>query len=647
MKIIRLLTLCIFILNTVPLKGQGVLPYILNGSATQTSCNCYVLTPDVQTTSGTAWNKNKINLNNSFNYVFDVFLGCKDADGADGIGFILQTKGTNLGATGQGLGFKGISPSLGVLIDTYQNFDENDPPYDHVAIQMNGLSNHNSSGNLAGPVTALANSDNIEDCQWHLFRINWDATLKHMEVSIDNQLRLTLDKDLVNDIFGGDPEVFWGFAGSTGGLSNLQQFCAALRPVFDFNPQQIFCEGTPIQFLDGSSSFGTITKWWWDFGDGTTSGDPKPPPHNYPGAGDYIVKLVIEDNSGCMSDTLKAPFTIGTYPEIDFGPNPYCLGTNNWMEDKTKIKYGAAKEWLWEWGDGTNSTSNKPTPPFTMPGSKPIQLTVTSDRGCISTAKKNILFSSTPNVTATGKDVCLGTVTSFNSTNQLPNVPIDQWVWDFGDGKTGKGQIVSHQFADTGVYRATMYGITAEGCSSPIVSVPVRVNNVYAQAGKDTIVAVGQPLQLQAGWLQEGVRYRWEPSMGLNNPNSDHPVAMLYKDQTYKLTLTSTEGCQDVDYITVKVYNGPEFYVPNAFTPNNDGRNDIFRVIAAGVPKLDFFCIWNRWGQEIFRSNDLPGGWDGKIKGTPAPADTYVWMVQGVDYTGRRFSRKGVVTLIR
>ncbi|MBV7530944.1 PKD domain-containing protein [Chitinophaga sp. sic0106] len=645
MKLIASLAGTLLFFCSLPAWGQT--PYILNGSTRQNSCNCYVLTQDNTFQSGTAWNKNKINLDQSFDYVFDINLGCRDADGADGIGFILQTKGTNLGANAQGIGFKGITPSLGVIIDTYQNFDESDPSYDHVAIQMNGLSNHSSAGNLAGPVTALANSNNIEDCQWHLFRISWDAVTKHLEVSIDHQLRLSIDKDLVHDIFEGDPEVFWGFAGSTGGQTNVQQFCAALRPEFNFDPQQIFCEGTPVQFLDYSSSFGAITRWWWDLGDGTQTTLPQPPVHTYPAAGNYTVKLVIEDNSGCVSDTLKAPFTLGSYPIVDLGPNPFCIGMDQLMTDKTTVAVGSPAAWRWQWDDGSSSSGSNPAQPYTQPGAHAIQLTVTTTQGCASTATKTIQFNAAPSVTATGTSVCLGDPSIFTSTNLTPGIPVSRYVWQFGDGTQGNGPSLHHQYKDTGSYLVTLYGVSDEGCNSPAVRVPVKVNNVYAQAGNDTIIAIGQPLQLQAGWTQPGLVYHWEPATGLNDPYSAHPVAYLQKDQTYKLTLLSPEGCTATDYINVKAYTGPEFYVPNAFSPNHDGRNDVFRVIAAGVPKLDFFCIWNRWGQEIYRSNDLPGGWDGTINGQPAPVDTYVWMVQGVDYLGRRFGRKGTVTLIR
>lgn len=648
MKRILCLITGLLLLKCSPLTGQTPLPYILNGAATQRTCNCYVLTPDQQFTSGTVWNKNKINLNQSFNYVFDVNLGCKDATGADGIGFILQTKGTNLGGTGQGIGFKGISPSLGIIIDTWQNNDENDPPYDHIAIQMNGITDHNDpAGNLTTPVTVLPNSDNIEDCNWHLFRIRWDAATQHMEVSVDNELRLTLDKDIVNDIFSGDPSVFWGFAGSTGGSSNKQEFCAALRPEFNFNPQQVFCDGTPIQFRDNSSSFGSITRWWWDLGDGTLSTAPLPPAHVYPAAGHYEVKLVIEDNSGCRSDTLKAPFTVGAYPVVDFGPDPLCLNAKMQMEDRTTITVGTLQKWEWNWGDGTTATGQQPTAPYTTPGTRQIQLSVTSVQGCGSNATKSILVSNTPQVSGRGEDVCLGVPTGFEGANLTPATPISQWHWDLGNGNTLLQQQGTFRFADTGYYPVRLYAVSNDGCISPEVEVPVRVTSVFAQAGKDTIVASGQPLQLQAEWLNPRIRYAWSPTTGLNDPYIPNPVAILQKDQTYRLTLTSPEGCEDQDDVSIKVYEGPEFYVPNAFTPNNDGRNDIFRVIAAGVPKLDFFCIWNRWGQEIFRSADLPGGWDGTWQGQPAPAATYVWMVQGVDYTGRRFSKKGTVTLIR
>src|SRR5947209_3053301 len=203
------LLLFLILLFATHLAAQN--PYVLNGSAVQNNCHCYTLTTEQLAQSGSIWNKNKIDLSQPFNYFFNVFLGCRDDNGADGIAFVLQPVSTSLGGSGNGLGFGGIVPSLGVTIDTYQNTNDNDPAFDHIGIQSNGDVDHASSNNLAGPVQALANSINIEDCNWHLLEINWQPSQNVMQVSMDGVLRLTLKQDIITTIFNNDPKVFWGF----------------------------------------------------------------------------------------------------------------------------------------------------------------------------------------------------------------------------------------------------------------------------------------------------------------------------------------------------------------------------------------------------------------------------------------------------
>ncbi len=628
--------------------AQTQQPYILNGSATQRNCNCYVLTPDQQNLSGTIWNKNLIDLTQSFNYVFEINLGCKDGPGADGIGFILQTKGTNLGATGQGLGFKGISPSLGILVDTYQNSAENDPPWDHLSIQMNGESNHQlPGGDLVAPVMLREGNENIEDCAWHLFRVEWNAVTHTMKVSVDNELRITMNKDLVADIFGGNPKVYWGFAGSTGGSSNVQQFCAALHPSFSFDGGQIFCDGTPVTFKDNSSSFGNITRWRWDLGDGTILTTPTPQPHLYAEAGKYEVKLVIEDNSGCISDTLKNIVTIGSYPEVKFGPQPLCLGDPLQMRDSTKVKVGTAAKWTWDFGGGQIAHTQHPVAPYTAPGNYPVHLKVETAEGCASAATQVMSVFSSPEVSGTGRNACIGEDNLFTATNLTPAVDIAKWYWVINGQDTLRQKDVAYRFPAGGKYSAKVHAVSKDGCVAKPVSIQAGVTDINLRAGRDTLIARGQPLQLNALADGEGLHYQWTPSTGLNDPYISDPVAVLQKDQLYNLIVTSSEGCREEDQLLVKVYAGPEFYVPTGFTPNHDGVNDYFRVIAPGVPKMDFLRVWDRWGRLVFETSTLSATWDGTLKGDPAPAGTYVWMVQGTDYSGRLFNRKGTVTLIR
>ena len=118
-------------------------------------------------------------------------------------------------------------------------------------------------------------------------------------------------------------------------------------------------------------------------------------------------------------------------------------------------------------------------------------------------------------------------------------------------------------------------------------------------------------------------------------------------DTTYYVSILNRYGCLLEDSIHVKYYTGPDIYVPNAFTPNGDGVNDIFRPVPVGVYTMNYFRVYNRYGQMVYQSANAGQGWDGTIKGLPAPADSYVWEVKGLDYSGKSIFKKGTVVLVR
>jgi gliding motility-associated-like protein len=186
----------------------------------------------------------------------------------------------------------------------------------------------------------------------------------------------------------------------------------------------------------------------------------------------------------------------------------------------------------------------------------------------------------------------------------------------------------------------------AFGCHSLFYdSVLVTVRpKIIAFAGRDTTVAINQPLQLQA---TGSLFYAWMPTTGLNDPNIANPVATLQNDITYTVKVSDDIGCEDSDALRIKTYKGPEIYVPTAFTPNNDGRNDILRPIVIGMKQFDYFRIYNRWGQLVFSSSDYRQGWDGSFKGSPQGMETFTWMARAVAYTGQVIERKGSFVLIR
>ncbi len=97
----------------------------------------------------------------------------------------------------------------------------------------------------------------------------------------------------------------------------------------------------------------------------------------------------------------------------------------------------------------------------------------------------------------------------------------------------------------------------------------------------------------------------------------------------------------------VTVYKGPDIYVPSAFTPNNDGLNDILRAIPVGIKEFKYFKVFNRGGQVVFATTEPSKGWDGRFKGFDQNVESFVWVAEGIDEGGNRILKKGTVTLIR
>ncbi|MCU0320918.1 MAG: PKD domain-containing protein [Chitinophagaceae bacterium] len=205
--------------------------------------------------------------------------------------------------------------------------------------------------------------------------------------------------------------------------------------------------------------------------------------------------------------------------------------------------------------------------------------------------------------------------------------------------------------------KTTYYVLTATdtlGCTKAVKdSVLIQViRPVTVYVGNDTSVVKNQPLQLLATTnYDNGVVFSWSPSTGLNNTNTPNPISTLNiaaNSIKYKVKATLPEGCFAEDEIVVKIFSTePDIFIPTAFTPNKDGKNDALKPIGAGIKQLDYFRIYNRWGQLIFESKELEKGWNGTVNGIEQSSGTYVFIAQAIDYTGKIIYKKGTVVLIR
>jgi len=182
------------------------------------------------------------------------------------------------------------------------------------------------------------------------------------------------------------------------------------------------------------------------------------------------------------------------------------------------------------------------------------------------------------------------------------------------------------------------------GCISETIRKNIAINKIYPFAGNDTILTVGETLQLQASG---GDFYVWTPTTGLSNPNIRDPLVKLGADQQYLLKVSDSNGCEATDTLHIKVFKGPDVYLPNAFSPNGDGHNDLLRLIGPGIKTLEYFRIYDRSGNLIFETKEIKSGWDGTYHGRPQPPNTYVWMISAIDFNGKKLFKKGVTILIR
>jgi len=201
----------------------------------------------------------------------------------------------------------------------------------------------------------------------------------------------------------------------------------------------------------------------------------------------------------------------------------------------------------------------------------------------------------------------------------------------------------------------TQYIITAtdniSGCPKPtydsiLITVLPKAN---AGTGQDTIIFAGQQLQLLA---TGGTTYLWTPATGLSDPTIPNPTILLYGNSDsiyYSVSVTNQYGCTDTAGIVVKVYKtNPDIFVPSGFTPNGDGRNDLFRPTYVGMKTIDYFQVYNRWGALLYSHNLNDGkGWDGTIKSVKQNTGTFIWMVRATDILGNVHFKKGTVLLIR
>ena len=200
-------------------------------------------------------------------------------------------------------------------------------------------------------------------------------------------------------------------------------------------------------------------------------------------------------------------------------------------------------------------------------------------------------------------------------------------VLGFGDNGNATNQSPFHTYADIGTYPIQLYMVNSFGCNSDTVSKPF---NVYpypvVYAGPDRTVLEGGVITLQPDVSGNDLQYLWTPNLYLSNNTVKEPVCKPEKDITYTLKVTGRGGCISTDEVFVKVLMKPN--IPNTFSPNNDGINDLWDIQYLDTYPFCRVQVFTRTGQLVFESRGYKTPWNGTLKGKPLPVDTYYYIIE-------------------
>lgn len=413
------------------------------------------------------------------------------------------------------------------------------------------------------------------------------------------------------------------------------------------------CLNIPVTMVDASDtiSTGTVT-WLWDFGDGSTDSTSSATTHQYAIAGSYTVTLTAVNANGCRTTTTQT-VDMDPIPVADFEGGPSCEDSPTQFTSTSTVTQGTLTSYQWMFGDSTFSFTQNPSHIFTEPGTYNVTLIVGSSLGCYDTIVQQVIIHPSPvsNFVFSQAAGCGPLLINFTDSSYVTTGNVVAWNWNFGDGSaTDSTQNPSHTYYTSGSYPVTLTVTSNNGCqqtntiNNAITIYPSPQAAFEPDPYETTIL---QPLISFDNQTIGGNLYYWNFGDGghssLMNPSHAYGDTGTY---TVNLYTVNSFGCEDTAIRVVVITPVWTVYIPNAFTPNNDGTNEVFTIKGIGI--IDYnLRIWDRWGELIFEGDNR--AWDGSVKQTDvyAKKDVYVYQVVLKDVFGVTHERKGTVTLIR
>ena len=402
-----------------------------------------------------------------------------------------------------------------------------------------------------------------------------------------------------------------------------------LQPHFIFSRLNCFT----FNFTDQTTASTSIASYNWDFGDGTNSSQQNPS-HTFSGYGSYNVTLSVVASNGCtqsISQTILIPYI----------PFLHATGDTT-ICSNISIQLNATGAVSYHWSPATGLTNTSISNPVaTVANSTTYIVTGLDTLGCTDIDSVQIIYQPYQNVVVTPKDpkICgLGSI-------QLNVSGINNPIWS---PATGLDNALSANPIASPMQTTTYFvaGTSNTGCDGKdTVTIIVYPNpDVKIRTDHDTINCTDPFINLT---VSGALSYAWSPSGLLTNSTSENTIAKVLESTEILVLGTDTNGCKGADSIYIYTTDNTVLFVPNAFSPNGDGVNDIFLPKYQCNLTLENFSVYNRFGQRVFYTANKYKGWDGAQNSKSADIGTYFYYIQGVDPFNQKVIKKGDVLLIR
>ncbi len=409
------------------------------------------------------------------------------------------------------------------------------------------------------------------------------------------------------------------------------------------------CQNAPVQFMNMSNSSGQVN-YNWDLGNGFTTTDSSFS-YTFGTAGFYDVTLVATDSNNC-STTELARVEVYPLPVPNFVTTEACLNSPTQFTNQSYVNSGSTiSAYIWNFGDQSTANQTNPNHTYAQVGTYNITLEAVTNYGCRETTVVQARVNPNPVAIFASSGSGCGPITStFTEGSSVSEGSVTGWLWTFGDGDISTDRYPTHIFTNPGNYDVNLTVVSDRGCYASYTG--SNVIQVYPSPTADFtastyITDIMNPTIDFQNLSTNYSAYQWVFGDGASTTTVLNPTHTFSDTGSYSALLITTNayGCRDTIFKSIEIRPKSTLFVPNCFTPNGDGKNEVFRPYHTNMEHLQVW-VFDRWGLLLKTWDTLDGSWDGFYDGKKCQQDTYVYKIIGEGIDGQHSEWVGHVSIV-